>query len=211
MPIINLVLADEQQLVLDAWKDLLNRDEHFTVAGTANTADAALSLVSKFKPVVVLCDIDLRPIDGIELTPLLQKMSPSSKIIGISAHSSPVYARKMMKAGAMGYVTKKSSFEELRTAILEVAAGNKYICEETKNLLVQQSIEDDLHPNPMLKLTKKELGVINGLKEGLSSKEIALKNKISYKTVETHRYNILKKLKLPNTAALISYMYKYEI
>ena len=112
----------------------------------------------------------------------------------------------MLQLGAMGYVTKNSSKEEMITAIVEVSNGKRYICQEVKTIL--EELEADGNPDSadMNNLSRRELDIIKLIKEGLSSKEIALQLDISLKTVEVHRYNILKKLKLKNTAALVNFI-----
>jgi DNA-binding NarL/FixJ family response regulator len=117
----------------------------------------------------------------------------------------PAYAKKMLQSGAMGYVTKNSSKEELMEAILEVNKGQKYICSEVKNILAHQELEESDQPDLNV-LSRRELDITKLIKDGLSSREIALKLEISLKTVEVHRYNILKKLHLKNTAALVNFI-----
>jgi DNA-binding NarL/FixJ family response regulator len=108
--------------------------------------------------------------------------------------------------GAKGYVTKNSSRDEFVNAILDVNAGNKFICEEIKNIVAQQELDDDSGHPDMNMLSKREIEVVQLIKEGLSSKEIARSLDISLKTVEVHRYNILRKLKLKNTASLVNFI-----
>jgi DNA-binding NarL/FixJ family response regulator len=120
-------------------------------------------------------------------------------------HSQPAYAKKMMQLGACGYVTKNSSKEEMINAILEVSKGNKFVCEEIKELLIE-NVETPSPSSPINSLTEREMDVINLIRQGYSSKDISLKLEISIKTVEVHRHNILKKLKLKNAASLIHFM-----
>jgi DNA-binding NarL/FixJ family response regulator len=112
----------------------------------------------------------------------------------------------MFQMGARGYVTKNSSKDELFLAIEEVLAGNKYICDEIKNIVAHQELDEESDYPDMNLLSKREIEVVTHIKEGLSSKEIAQRLDISLKTVEVHRYNILKKLKLKNTAALVNFI-----
>lgn len=107
--------------------------------------------------------------------------------------------------GAMGYVTKNSSRDELLTSIVEVNDGRKYVCEEVKNILAQQELVDEVSVPDLNVLSRREIDIVKLIKEGSSSKEIALQLNISLKTVEVHRYNILKKLNLKNTAALVNF------
>lgn len=113
----------------------------------------------------------------------------------------------MLQMGAMGYVTKNSSKDEMFEAIVEVNNGKKYVCDEVKDILARHEIEDEVGSSPDLNtLSRRELDIVQLLKSGMSSKEIALQLDISLKTVEVHRYNILKKLNMKNTASLINFI-----
>ena len=151
-------------------------------------------------------DINLPGINGIEATQQIRKFSPGSRILGVSLHTQPTYARKMMQKGAMGYVTKNSSREEMFKAILEIQGGKKYICDEIKNILSEQVISGEDPQTGLNSLSQREIEIISYIKKGNSSKEIADALNISVKTVEVHRYNILKKLNLKNAAALVNFI-----
>jgi two-component system invasion response regulator UvrY len=112
----------------------------------------------------------------------------------------------MIQKGAMGYVTKNSSREEMFKAITEVQAGRRYICDEIKNILSEQVLNGEEQQSGLNALSQREIEIINFIKKGFSSKEIAESLDISVKTVEVHRYNILKKLNLKNSAALVNYI-----
>lgn len=203
---ITILLVDDHKLIRDSWSFILNSDPRFQVIGETSNADEAVDIAKEKKPVIVLMDINMSPVNGFEATKLVRKFSPGSKIIGISMHSMPAYARRMLQMGAMGYVTKNSSKDELLTAIVEVNNGKKYICEEVKNILAQQELEDEGGQPDMNALSRREIDIVQLIKEGLSSKEIAIRLDISLKTVEVHRYNILRKLNLKNTAALVNFI-----
>lgn len=204
---ITILLVDDHKLIRDSWSFILNSDVRFQVIGETSNADEAVEIAKDKKPEIVLMDINMSPVNGFEATKLVRKYSPGSKIIGISMHSMPAYARRMLQIGAMGYVTKNSSKDELMSAIIEVHNGKKYICNEVKNILAQQELEDEGGGAPdMNVLSRREIDIVQLIKEGLSSKEIALRLDISLKTVEVHRYNILKKLSLKNTAALVNFI-----
>ncbi len=203
---ITILLVDDHKLIRDSWSFILNSDSRFQVIGETSNADDAVEIARTKKPDIVLMDINMTPVNGFEATKLVRKFSPGSKIIGISMHSMPAYARRMLQIGAMGYVTKNSSKDELINSIVEVYGGKKYICEEVKNILAQQELEDEGGTPDMNVLSRRELDIVQLIKEGLSSKEIALRLDISLKTVEVHRYNILKKLSLKNTAALVNFI-----
>lgn len=203
---ITILLVDDHKLIRDSWSFILNSDDRFRVVGETSDAEELVSLAKEKKPRIVLMDINMSPVNGFEATKLVRQYSPGSRVIGISMHSMPAYARKMMQIGAMGYVTKNSSKDELMNAIVEVNGGKKYICEEVKNILAQQELEEENGKPDLNALSRRELDIVKLIKEGLSSREIALRLDISLKTVEVHRYNILKKLNLKNTAALVNFI-----
>ena len=203
---ITILLVDDHKLVRESWSFILNSDPRFHVIGETSDVSEAVAIAREKKPKIVLMDINMSPINGFEGTKLIRKYSPGSRIIGISMHSMPAYARRMLQTGAMGYITKNSSKDEMLKAIIEVSEGRKYVCEEVKNILAQQELEEDSGKPDMNALSRRELDVVKLIREGMSSKEIALQLDISLKTVEVHRYNILKKLNLKNTAALVNFI-----
>lgn len=204
---ISILLVDDHKLIRDSWSYILNSDPRFRVIGSTAKADEALAIAKGKHPKVILMDLNMSPVSGFDLTKLMRKQSPDSKIIGVSMHSMPVYAKKMLQMGAMGYVTKNSSKEEMVTAIVSVSKGDKYVCDEVKNILAKQELdESEPGTNDMNALTQREVDVVQLIKDGLSSRQIAEKLDLSLKTVEVHRYNILKKLKLKNTATLVNFI-----
>jgi two-component system invasion response regulator UvrY len=120
-------------------------------------------------------------------------------------HSQPAYARKMIRDGAMGYICKTSPSNELFKALEEISDGKKYICREIKEILAKQMMDEGEPKNANI-LSARELEIIRFIKKGFSSKQIALELFISVKTVEVHRYNVLKKLNLRNAAALVNFI-----
>lgn len=200
-----ILLVDDHKLIRESWSFILNSNPRYEVVGETSDVDEAVEIAKNKKPRVVLMDINMSPVNGFEGTKLLRKFSPGSRIIGISMHSMPAYARRMLQLGAMGYVTKNSSKDEMIRAIDEVSEGKKFICEEVKNILAHQELEDDTIRPDLNTLSRREIDIVRLIKEGMSSREIALELEISLKTVEVHRYNILKKLNLKNTAALVNF------
>jgi DNA-binding NarL/FixJ family response regulator len=203
---ITIMLVDDHKLIRDSWSFILNSDPRFIVIGETNNGEDAVELVKNLRPDIVLMDVNMSPVNGFDATKLITQHTPGSKVIAVSMHTMPAYAKRMMQVGAMGYVTKNSSRDEMIKAIIEVSEGRKYICDEVKNILAQKELEEEPAQADMNVLSKREIEIIQLIKEGLSSKEIAGKLDISLKTVEVHRYNILKKLKLKNTAALVNFI-----
>ncbi|HTD94063.1 MAG TPA: response regulator transcription factor [Chitinophagaceae bacterium] len=203
---ISILLVDDHKLIRDSWSFILNSDPRFEVTAETSSGEEAIVLAKDKKPNIVLMDVNMTPVNGFDATKQIHKVSPESRVIAVSMHTMPAYAKRMLQLGAMGYVTKNSSKEEMITAIVEVSNGKKYICEEVKNILAAQELDENSSEADMNNLSRREIDIIKLIKEGLSSREIALQLDISLKTVEVHRYNILKKLKLKNTAALVNFI-----
>lgn len=203
---IRIFLVDDHQLLTDAWTVLLNNHGTFLVVGTTSDGVQAVPLIEANQPDIVLVDIAMKPVDGFELTEQIMQLLPHPRVIGVSLYKMPAYAKKIMFAGASGYVTKNSSKEELITAIEKVHAGGKYICQEIKDYMAHDVDDADGLDSALQSLTRREMNIINHIKEGLTSKEIAQKEGITAKTVEVHRYNILRKLNVHNVAELINVM-----
>ena len=203
---IKIFIVDDHTLLREAWKMALTADNSFTVVGEAGNGEDAVEMVPKLRPDVVTMDINLPGINGIEATKQVKRMLPGVKVLGISLHNQPSYARKMMQAGAMGYVTKNSSKEEMFKAITEIHQGRKYVCQEIKNILSTQLVDEEEDRIKIESLSLREIEIIRCIVKGSSSKEIAQELFIAVKTVEVHRYNILKKLKLKNAAALVNFI-----
>ncbi|OQP65749.1 hypothetical protein A3860_14210 [Niastella vici] len=203
---ISVLIADDHKLIRETWSFILNNDPRFNVVAECGDSEQAVEMAKSKKPQIVLMDINMLPISGFEATEKIRKVSPASRIIGISMHSQPAYAKKMLQIGARGYVTKNSSKEEMINAIMEVHSGNKYICDEIKNNISELVLEENRDVPNVNALTEREIQIINLIKEGQSSKEIAMSLNISLKTVEVHRHNILKKLKLKNSASLVNFI-----
>src|SRR6202790_788936 len=180
---ISILIADDHKLIRETWSYILNGDSRFNVIAACGNAEEAVEMVRKKRPSVVLMDISMTPFSGLEATQQIRKVSPGSKVIGVSMHSQPAYAKKMLQIGAKGYVTKNSSKEEMIKAILEVSNGNKYICDEIKNIISEQLLDEKEDSPNINALTEREMQIINFIKEGLSSKEIATSLNISLKTV----------------------------
>jgi len=127
---IRIVLVDDHKLIRDSWKHLFNRDERFEVTGLSADGIEAFNLITTDPPDIVLMDISMTPMNGLEATRKILGTLPEMKIIGISTNNNPRYADKMLELGARGYVTKTSTFDEVKQSILEVMEGRIFVCEE---------------------------------------------------------------------------------
>jgi two-component system invasion response regulator UvrY len=206
-----ILIADDHTLVRETWVYILNSDPRFKVIAESGNGEDAIEMAKTLRPAVVIMDIHLPGINGIEATEQIRKFSPGTSVLGVSLHTQPSYARKMMQKGASGYVTKNSSREEMFRAIIEIKNGGKYICNEIKNNLTEQVIGGVDKKPAINALSQRELEVIARIQQGDSSKEIAGMLNISVKTVEVHRYNILRKLGLKNAAALVNFVNQHQL
>ena len=203
---ITVLIVDDHTLIRETWSFLLGRNENFEVIAEVGDGQKAIDIARDKRPNIVLLDINMTPLNGFDVLKMIRKQSPGSKVIAVSMHSQPAYAKKMLRMGAKGYVTKNSPRQEMLDAIMDVNNGNTYICQEVKNILSDQMLSEEDNAAGLNQLSEREIEVINQIRDGLSSKEIADRLAISIKTVEVHRHNILKKLKVKNTASLINYI-----
>lgn len=129
---ITIIIVDDHRLVRETWSYILNSDPRFHVIGECESGEEAVATIPQLKPDIVIMDINLPGISGIEATEQITQSGCPSKIIGVSLHSDPNYARRMLEKGAKGYVTKNSSREEMFDAITRIHNGEQYICEEIR-------------------------------------------------------------------------------
>jgi DNA-binding NarL/FixJ family response regulator len=208
MKSINILIADDHTLIRETWSFILNTHPGFNVIAICGSGEEAVELAKQLRPDIVIMDINLPGINGIEATALIRKYAPVAKILAVSLHTQPAYAQKIMQNGASGYVTKSSGREELVKAIEEIFLGKKYVCNNIKEIIAEQMMYSEGQQKGIHSLTNREIEIISLIKKGDTSKEIAGSLNLSTKTVEVHRYNILKKLKLKNSVALVEYVNK---
>jgi DNA-binding NarL/FixJ family response regulator len=130
---IRIIIVDDHQQVRETWKLLLEQDKRFVIIAECSNGEEAISAAKKFTPDVILMDINMQPINGLEATKEIAIQVPSARIIGMSINNQPSYARNMIQLGAKGYVTKNSSKQEMTSAIIDVFQGKQYICEEVRS------------------------------------------------------------------------------
>ncbi len=187
---IKIVIADDHLLIAETWATLINMDPDFEVVKVFDNTQTLIEEISEIKPDIAILDININPFSGIEATKMIRRLAPGTKIIGVSMHNQPSFAKKMMRNGAMGYVTKSSNKNEMYDAIRSVMKGEKYICAEIQRNITNQVLMDD-DENKLSRLTEREIEIIKLIKNGSTNKEIAEKLFLSPRTVETHRARIL--------------------
>ncbi|EIO3935952.1 response regulator [Vibrio vulnificus] len=205
---IRVVIVDDHQVVLDGFMARLEMEPEIDVVGTASNGLEALDVVKQHKPDVVLMDISMPILNGIEATRMIKAEWPEAKILMLTMHDNREYIMKVMQEGAVGYMLKEISAEKMVQAIKTVNQGSTYFCESvtqtlfTQTLFTQEIVPAAQRPNP---LSRREEAVLKLVAQGHSSKKIATLLEISYRTVETHRHNIKHKLDLNSTAELAKY------
>jgi two-component system, NarL family, invasion response regulator UvrY len=130
---IRVVIVDDHQMVRETWKMLLQRDERLQVIGECTSGEEAIAIAQSMAPNIMLMDINMYPMNGLEATKEISRLTPTVKIIGVSINNQPSYAKNMLLAGAKGYVTKNSSREEMIQAIIQVQNGETFICKEIQD------------------------------------------------------------------------------
>ncbi|HEX8991708.1 MAG TPA: response regulator transcription factor [Anaerolineales bacterium] len=203
-----LLLVDDHAVVRSGLKMLLSSEKDVEIVGEASTAAQAMETTGIVKPDVILMDIGLPDMSGIEATREIKKRYPEISIVALTIHEDQEYFFKMLDAGASGYVPKRAAPEELLVAIRAAAAGEVYLYPSLAKLLVKDYLSQE-HPAEekanLDGLTEREHEVLTYLAEGESNEKIAESLVISPKTVERHRENIMRKLNMHSRAELVRY------
>lgn len=209
---IRIVLADDHVIVRNGIKALLEPEEDIEVTGEASDGKEALEVVRKLSPDVVLMDISMPFMNGIEAVAQLQRVSSPTKALMLSMYDNEAYVLQSIECGASGYLLKDSEKEELIRAIREVAQGKKYFSSPVANILADNYLNNKVKvkaPEPKIfqhyDLTKKEIQILKLVAGGLSNRDIAGKLGKSVRTVETQRFNLMKKLEIKNVVELVNF------
>ncbi len=205
---IRLLLVDDHQVVRSGLRMLLGGEKDVEIVGEAGTGREALDAVRLVEPGVVLMDIGLPDMSGIEATRQRKSINPRVAVVALTIHEDKEYFFKMLEAGAEGYVPKRAAPEELLTAIRAAAMGEVYLYPSLAKLLVKDFLAQEKSSETGLTLdglTDREQEVLRHLAEGSDNREIASVLVISAKTVARHRENIMRKLGLHSRAELVRY------
>jgi two-component system nitrate/nitrite response regulator NarL len=214
---IRVVLADDHVFVRDGIKSLLENEANIEVVGEATDGLEALKIVEINKPDLLILDIRMPNMTGIEVVEKLRDQNNTIKIVMLSMHESEEYVLKSIKAGADGYLLKGSSKEEFLKALHTVANGGKYFSGDISSILINQlsnpvaSIEPKQTLEEEQLITKREKEILKLLLSGKGNKEIAEALDISKRTAEVHRFNLMKKLKVKNLMELSNKATEYSL
>lgn len=200
---IRIVLAEDHLMIRKAMELLLAENKNFEIVGEATNGKDLIGLLEKVKTDIILMDIFMPEMNGVEATSVIRNRFPWIKIIILSVQTEIAYVKKLFTMGVSGYITKNSPKEELFEAINIVFNGKEYL---SKDLIQRKAALADSGVSRK-HLSKREIEIIKLIQEGLTNKEISERMFISLKTVESHRTNIFRKLRIKNVAELLKYVH----
>lgn len=209
---IKVLIADDNHLFREILTRLFNGSTNIEIVAQAKDGVEVLDKVLQFKPDIVLMDVAMPFLNGIDTTKALTKKYPEIKTIALTGYGEKSYIKGMFEAGARGYLLKNCKFDQLVEAIIQVYEGKKYMSSDVTDIIVQDYLGFDSKGTVKLpKLTEREAEVLRLLAEGLSIREISEKLFISIKTVGTHKQNIFDKMGFNNMTQLIKFAFKNGI
>ena len=197
---INVMLVDDHAVVRYGFRMLLDATDDIRVVAEADSAEAAYQQIPSAKPDVIVMDISLGGTMGVEATRRIVARDKMARVLGLSSHEDPSYVRYMLKAGALGYLSKRSAPDELMHAIRQVAEGRMYIDSQLSQRMALEEFNGE--KSPIEVLSEREFGVFIQLAKGASVNQIADMLNISPRTVGTHLYNVKQKLGVANQGEL---------
>lgn len=204
---ITILLADDHRIFLDGLSSLLERHQRYRVVGRAANGLEAVALAERLKPDLVILDISMPGLNGIEAARRIFDSRPETRVLALSMHANGAFIAEALKCGVQGYLLKDSAFEELDAAIQSVFQGHAYLSSSISDIVVKDYIRhlEKQDSSVFSVLSAREREVLQMLSEGLVTKQIAARMKVSVKTVETYRKNIMDKLNIHSIAELTKY------
>ena len=204
---ISILLADDHKILRDGIRSLLEKEPDYEVVGEADNGRTAIELACELKPDVIIMDIGMPDINGIEATKEILSRVPSIQVIALSVYSDKQFLVEMLNAGAKGYLVKDCAFDEMLSAVHSVVSNKRYIAPKLLETFIEDYMNNKIK-NGMTKkthLTRRETDVLSLIAQGKNTKEISAALHISVKTVYTHRQHIMDKLKIHNPVDLAKY------
>ncbi len=210
MKTTKILIVDDHEVVRDGLKNILTSMDNITIAGEASNGEEAVKMYSTLKPDLVIMDISMPGMNGIEATRIIKEKDTDARILILTMHDNQEYLNQIIRSGAKGFILKNTDKEELLEAVKTVSAGENFFSKDISKLIIDNYIRTakDTEKNDGYKevpLTKREIEILKLIASGYSNQEIANILYISYNTVDTHRKNIMHKLTIKNTAGLVRY------
>lgn len=200
---IRIAFVDDHEVVINGLKAMFANFSEIDVLFTANNATSLFAQLQESQPDVILLDIQLPEMSGVDICKQLHREYPQIKVVAFSSFDDTHYIKQIIRNGASGYLLKNADQQTILTAIKTVLNGEEYIDESIKKILIQESISGQRRSLFDIPLTKREKEILQLIANGLSNQEIADKLFISLRTVETHRFNLTQKLDVKNAAGLV--------
>jgi DNA-binding NarL/FixJ family response regulator len=200
-----ILLVDDHQVLREGLRSLLEKQPDLEVVGDAGDGRRALQLVRDLRPDIVIMDVNMPQMDGIDATRLITRDYPGTRVLALSMYLRKTFVSEMFKGGASGYLLKESAFAEIVEAIQTILAGQKYVCRKVAGLLVDDYIPVRNGAPAKPQLTERETEMVRMLANGMASKEIARATDASVKTIDACRRRVMQKLGVASTADLVKY------
>ncbi|MBC8438383.1 MAG: response regulator transcription factor [Deltaproteobacteria bacterium] len=204
---VKIIIADDHSILQHGLANSLETEENFEVVAMADSGLTAIELASRYLPDLVIMDVSMPGLNGMEATKQILTKNPGIKVIALSMHMEKIYVTGMIKAGASGYILKSCSFKELLTCIKIVLSGKYYLCKEVKNFVTDKEHVpvNDKNASVFSLLSERERQVLQLIAEGHKSRTIAQKLNVSIKTIDIHRTNLKTKLNIHSIAELTKF------
>lgn len=200
-----ILLVDDHALMREGLRSILEKQNSFVVVGEAENGREAVRLTEELSPDVVVMDVGMGDLNGIEATRQIKSVAPKTAVVALSSHSDRRYVKAMLDAGASGYVLKANAYGQLERGVTAARKGLKYLCAEVTSEIIDGALQAGGEGSVYDILGAREREVLQLLSEGLTSSQIAERLCVSTSTVETHRRNIMRKVGLHNVADLTRY------
>lgn len=200
-----ILLVDDHQVLREGLRSLLEKQPDMEVVGDAGDGRTALQLVRDMRPDLVIMDVNMPGMDGIDATRLITRDYPETKVLALSMYLRKAFVAAMFQCGASGYLLKENAFAEIVEAVRTILAGQKYVCFKAVGLLVDEYVRGQARSSEDSRLTEREMEIVRMLANGQTSKEIALVTDTSVKTVDACRRRVMRKLGVGSVAELVKY------
>ena len=210
---IKVMLVDDHQVVRKGLKALIEKEDMIVAVCEASSGQETLNLIPIERPNLIVSDMTMEGMSGVDLTRAVKDKYPEIGVLILSMHNDEEYIMDALNAGAMGYLTKDAPTDEILSAIANISNGKMHYCSSLTDILARQIIRKNKQENTVesKRITEREIEVLQLIIKGFSNKEIADKLIVSKRTVDNHRFNLMKKLSANNTADIVRIAYENDL